>query len=155
MSRECGDCSACCTVLGVIEIDKSAFDPCCHLGSEGIGCGVYGNRPDSCATYECLWLSGLLPKETDRPDKIGVVFSSTQSHVLGRYIQAAEVFPGGAKTERAREIIDVLGCDHAVLRMQADGRRVLTRAPDDVYDRVIDVAMDQLARKRAREGKDS
>jgi hypothetical protein len=149
-ARQCGSCSACCTVLGVVEIDKDEFTPCSHVapGSEEGGCAVYGSRPASCEAYECLWLAGALPEDDDRPDKLGIVFSSNASPVLENYLQAAEVWPGAAGGDRAQALIKIIGEEHAVLRIEP-GRRVLMCAPDEIYGRVIDVYMDQLVRKRA------
>jgi len=53
--RECGSCSACCTVTGVPEIEKGTYEACKHAG-----CGIYADRPGSCRTFGCQWLRGML-----------------------------------------------------------------------------------------------
>ena len=68
--RACGDCTECCTTMGVHEIKKPPGKPCWHL--VGRGCGIYETRPASCKSYECLWLSGITP-DGWQPKKYGIV----------------------------------------------------------------------------------
>lgn len=73
MKRECGSCTACCTLMWVEELEKPERVPCPHLCAKG--CGIYETRPGSCGAFLCLWLwdeQGLL-REDDRPDKSGVM----------------------------------------------------------------------------------
>lgn len=55
--------------------DGSPKPPCtsCPFQSQLGGCRVYGNRPEDCRTYRCMWLDGL-GRLSDRPDKIGALF---------------------------------------------------------------------------------
>jgi hypothetical protein len=68
--RRCGDCNACCRIMAVREIDKPRLVRCPHLA--GRGCGVYAERPTSCAAFKCGWLSGFGAGK-DRPDRLGVM----------------------------------------------------------------------------------
>src|SRR5665213_2690643 len=78
--RECGECTACCTVIAVHELQKANNQACCHLGD---GCRIYPTRPDSCREWSCLWLNGGLPgDDLRRPDRLGLVFSLD---AVGRY----------------------------------------------------------------------
>lgn len=70
--RLCGECSLCCTVLRVDELDKLGGIPCVHQDRGAKGCSVHARRPGICRAYRCLWLSGGLT-ETDRPDRLGAV----------------------------------------------------------------------------------
>lgn len=70
MMRSCDGCNACCTAVGVNELGKPCNFRCEHQ-TEG-GCGIYGKHPESCRTYQCLWLEGILLFK-DRPDVMGVV----------------------------------------------------------------------------------
>lgn len=73
--RECGECTACCTVLAVAELNKPARWTCDHVGCQG--CRVYDVRPASCREFNCLWLRGGLPSHPSlRPDKLGVMFDT-------------------------------------------------------------------------------
>ena len=67
-TRECGDCTECCTLHGMAgETER----PCRFL-VPGVGCGIHATRPLSCRTWFCEWRYGLGLDE-HRPDQIGVV----------------------------------------------------------------------------------
>jgi hypothetical protein len=44
----------------------------CVNFEKGKGCKIYDTRPEECATFECLWLSGWIPGNL-KPSKTGVV----------------------------------------------------------------------------------
>lgn len=106
--RECGSCSACCTVLGVHEIKKGTYQTCEHLCEAG--CLIYAERPGSCQTFECQWLRGVL--EVDgaidtemRPDACGVIFDYQPEPMFGEVFTAWEVEPGASASSHARSIV--------------------------------------------------
>ena len=106
--RECGSCSACCTVIGVLELAKGTYEACKHLCEAG--CGIYAERPGSCQTFACQWLRGVL--EVDgaidtemRPDACGVVFDYQPDTAFGEVFTAWEVEPGASAVGHARSII--------------------------------------------------
>lgn len=67
--RECGDCTLCCTVTAVRELNKPERVDCVHCNK---GCSIYEQRPVACAAFSCAWLDGDLP-DWMRPDKVGVM----------------------------------------------------------------------------------
>lgn len=73
----CGDCSLCCTLMAVHEIDKPCDVACAHI-VEKRGCAIYDKRPRSCANFACVWLQdqknhrGVMRREL-RPDRCHVV----------------------------------------------------------------------------------
>lgn len=70
--NNCGECTACCTMLPVAAINKPSNTPCQHLC--GRGCSIYENRPTTCAEFECAYLhANNIPKSL-RPDKCGIIF---------------------------------------------------------------------------------
>lgn len=95
--NSCGDCTACCTVIGVEELGKGNFCQCPHLTESG--CSIYEKRPTSCRAYACVWRLGVFELAKDeihsryekegptwwesfspsqsqyRPDKLGVLFT--------------------------------------------------------------------------------
>lgn len=71
--RPCGDCSVCCTALGVPEVTEPG-EACQHLTTERGGCSIYRRRPKQCVAYQCLWRTGALTS-FDRPDRVGFVLS--------------------------------------------------------------------------------
>lgn len=73
----CGECGACCKLLGIETLGKPA-GPWCEHFFEG-GCRIYDDRPDECRGFHCAWLkSQRLPPEARmgpewRPDRAGFV----------------------------------------------------------------------------------
>jgi hypothetical protein len=73
-ARTCGDCTVCCTHIGVRELNKPRGVACPHLLPDpGVGCGIYETRPASCSAFRCHWLDGFIEPEEWRPDKIGIM----------------------------------------------------------------------------------
>jgi hypothetical protein len=82
-TRECGGCTACCTIHRVKDRafeggEKPGFTDCVHQVA-GVGCGIYEDRPRACRGYRCQWLMGLgILGDEDRPDRSGVVVTKEQ-----------------------------------------------------------------------------
>lgn len=79
-ARVCGGCTACCKLMEVTELQKPMGRWCQHCAI-GEGCKIYEERPESCRGFRCAWLDnvGGFFKETDRPDKLKVMFSPVES----------------------------------------------------------------------------
>ena len=81
MAGLCQDCTGCCVVLEVKDVNKAFGEPCKHLGATlfGKGCQIYHQRPDACQHYVCLWLDSQRRPEVPtfgealRPDVCHVV----------------------------------------------------------------------------------
>jgi hypothetical protein len=75
----CGECTLCCKVLDVPEIQKPK-DVWCQHAHRPNGCSIYPDRPERCRTFSCLWLLGRfgagLPEY--RPDRIHAVPVATK-----------------------------------------------------------------------------
>lgn len=58
MAGLCQDCTGCCIVFEVKDVNKAFGEPCKHISRtpDGAGCGIYETRPDTCQRYVCLWL---------------------------------------------------------------------------------------------------
>lgn len=54
--RDCGNCSMCCKLLHVIELDKPANQWCEHCRPGRGGCSIYDTRPHICRNFACGWL---------------------------------------------------------------------------------------------------
>lgn len=119
-TRECGGCTACCKVMGVPELSKPDFVVCGHA-TKKVGCGIYEKRPTSCREFNCLWAYGLLP-EGCRPDKIGIVCVPTGDQTR---MQAMEVWPGAAKGDIARVVLDSVRAKMDVIVVHSQTRRTL------------------------------
>lgn len=76
-TRRCAECKLCCTALEVKDLDppKAMGEPCKHLCEKG--CGIYENRPDTCAIFYCSWRASELLKlgipENLKPNQCGFV----------------------------------------------------------------------------------
>lgn len=68
---ECGDCTVCCTISVVSELNKKAWEHCFNCVDKG--CRIYGKHPQVCKDFECAFLQGGTNIEL-RPDKCGVMF---------------------------------------------------------------------------------
>ncbi|GIW80249.1 MAG: hypothetical protein KatS3mg105_2056 [Gemmatales bacterium] len=100
--RSCGECTACCTILGIEELGKPFYSTCKHVCDRG--CSIYSKRPSVCRDYRCLWLARFLPKKNCRPDILGVMFDWEEDDTLEVY----EVRPGGFAGQRVQRLIDKL-----------------------------------------------
>lgn len=70
IERSCGPCTACCSNARVPELNKPERVRCAHVCEDG--CGIYQDRPASCASFRCAWLDGAM-WASDRPDLSGVM----------------------------------------------------------------------------------
>jgi hypothetical protein len=61
--RACGECSMCCKLLRITELEKPAGRWCQHCAPGKGGCTIYDTRPEICRTYACGWL--MSPKVTE------------------------------------------------------------------------------------------
>ena len=66
--RACGDCTLCCHVVAVAELDKPPGIRCPHA-QRCNGCAIYPSRPAACRDFYCEWmLSTTLGREW-KPDR--------------------------------------------------------------------------------------
>jgi hypothetical protein len=114
--RQCGECTACCMVLGVAQVPTPFYTPCQHQSATC--CQIYEKRPGACREFYCEWLVGALTEE-DRPDRLGLVFVSTRAEERGKedtVVAAYEVHPGASDTERSRAIFATSADELALIR---------------------------------------
>ncbi len=80
-ARQCEDCSACCYVSAVRELDKRGYTSCAY--QVGRGCSIHDERPDVCRKFQCGWTMGF-GKARDRPDRVGVYLTFMDTPEFGR-----------------------------------------------------------------------
>jgi len=150
--RECGSCSACCTVLGVHEIEKGIYDTCRHVCESG--CAIHAERPGSCRSFECQWLRGVLEVDGGidaqlRPDVCGVIFDYQPHTAFGEMFTVWEVEPGASTRDEPRRIVEGLAEWFLVMtvtrsadqktgpaeRRFAGPRHLVSRASDAMWSR--------------------
>ena len=73
-TRECADCTACCTHIPIDQPDmvKLPNVECENLLETG-GCRIYKTRPDTCAKWYCAWRYIPILSDGWRPDRMGVL----------------------------------------------------------------------------------
>ena len=122
MSRTCGDCTACCTVLAVHELDKPVNTVCKY--DAGGSCAIYSERPQSCRDYECLWLvSEEWMRLAERPDRVGVILDlgNTDRTML----TARQVRPGAFSETTAKKMLNRLAGRAVIYLLDDDRRRIM------------------------------
>ncbi len=145
LTRDCGDCNVCCTIMPVPQLQKPAGVECKDWDKDrvGGGCKVYATRPQVCRQWACVWRSGsnLLEPE-DRPDRLGIMLD-TMRQIPGKpFVDAILVYetrPGGF--QEAMPTIRKLALKRAVVVM-ADPRELI--GPQDRVDRFLrDVPLEE------------
>jgi hypothetical protein len=118
--RPCGECQACCTVLGIKELGKPTHTRCPHQCEAG--CDIYEDRPPTCRGYSCLWQLGILEgDERRRPDRLGVIFDfrvEGSEHVRPgdqMTVQAWEVWPAAFRQANVEWLMRQLAAKMPVL----------------------------------------
>lgn len=109
MERQCGECTACCSVMAVAEIDnKPFFEKCKHVCPTG--CSIYKLRPESCANWECGWRSGWITGgDSLRPDNLGVMFEWRMVGVPATALLIVyEVWPDALKLPKVQSVLNRL-----------------------------------------------
>lgn len=116
-SRDCGDCTVCCTVLTVDSPDfsKPAGVPCVHLGAQG--CSIHAVRPHICRTWFCAWRRVAAMPEEARPDRSGLLVSLAFVREPANCLEGVSIT---VKVLRGRDAIDK-GLAAAVLDSVCDG----------------------------------
>lgn len=99
MNNLCGKCNVCCirfkinkSYLPWRDTDKKANEICDKLVNHR--CVVYKTRPKQCKEYNCLWLQLRRWAIEFRPDKIGIIVSTTHDE-SGRFIFCVEELEKG------------------------------------------------------------
>jgi len=78
---ECGECTLCCKLLNIKEVDSKPGEYCKHC-DWGVGCKIYDQRPESCKIFECCWKQMEVAAEELRPDKCNMLFEKWSDKVI-------------------------------------------------------------------------
>lgn len=132
-ARECGDCSLCCKVLGIPELDKPK-DAWCPNFAAGCGCRIYAGRPPSCQSFSCRWLTDLDMGPEWKPSVCKMVLDSRPRMLT------VHVDPAVSRPWRAEPYYSVLkrlaaqGLTRNVIVLVIEKRRSLVVLPDREVD---------------------
>ena len=80
--RQCGQCSLCCKVLRVIELEKPENVWCDHCLPGHGGCSIHPTRPQICRGYYCGWMLSKTVTDEWYPLKSHMVLSIGAHHGL-------------------------------------------------------------------------
>jgi len=131
--RQCGDCSLCCKLLGIPELDKPK-DVWCHNFAAGTGCRIYADRPPSCHNFVCRWLSDPMMGPDWKPSVCKMVVDSKPS------LFVVHVDPAVSRPWRAEPYFSVLrrlsaqGLAKGTIVMVIERRRTIIILPDREVD---------------------
>ncbi len=97
-ARECGDCTLCCKVMAIEELEKPAGSWCqqCKIGS---GCKRYIERPAECQNFNCLWLVDDRLGPQWKPVKSKIVLTTSED---GLEVRCDPGFPNAWRKEPYR-----------------------------------------------------
>jgi hypothetical protein len=122
-TRSCGQCTACCRVLGIPELMKPR-DTACTFLKKHKRCSCYATRPQSCQDYQCLWLQNWFGRAQDRPDRLGLIFDSAEpllAYLLKEtgvsVVICREVWPGAHKQKKAWAALKAVALKYPVIYM--------------------------------------
>ena len=131
--RQCGDCSLCCKVLGIPELEKPK-DSWCPNFAAGIGCRIYEDRPPSCHNFICRWLTDPNMGPEWKPSVCKMVVDSRPS------LFVAHVDPAVTQPWRAEPYFSVLkrlsaqGLTRGIIVLVIERRRTIVILPDREVD---------------------
>lgn len=80
VDRQCGECTLCCRLVPVQELDKAANQQCRYRQFRK-GCRIYATRPHSCRTWTCRWLTDPDTLMLWRPDQAHYVIDGAPDFV--------------------------------------------------------------------------
>ena len=131
--RQCGDCSLCCKVLGIPELNKPKDSWCPHFEA-GIGCRIYAERPGSCRNFVCRWLTDPMMGPEWKPSVCKMVVDSKPS------LFVVHTDPAVSQPWRAEPYFSVLkrlsgqGLTKGTIVMVIERRRSIVILPDREVD---------------------
>ncbi len=143
-NRICGECTACCTVLGVPELSKDQLTVCQHQCATG--CAIYQLRPLSCQKYSCLWRLGAIDDEACRPDRIGLIVDNIDRgpETLARKysaITARELWANAAEGDMAAKLLAVVSSTNVVILHDEKGTIRRLMGPEEPVKRMYQEAL--------------
>ena len=134
-SNTCGNCTLCCTLLGVTELRKPPGTPCKHC--TGHSCRIHDDpeMPETCHDFECGYLISSLPLDF-RPDRCHIIITGEDEDMGCYFVHVDPKFPKAAESGAGKRLIDALlyhGKFPNILVVKGDGTlkpKVISRDPE-------------------------
>jgi len=76
---ECGECTACCTLLNITWMNSKAGEACKYCDK---GCSIQETKDAKCQEYECAYTQMKVASEKMRPDHCGVIFERVEDDLM-------------------------------------------------------------------------
>jgi len=80
--RRCGDCTLCCKLVPVADLNKAAGVRCKF--QRHTGCAIYSRKPSACEIWSCMWLVGDDMGDMSRPDRSHYIIDPTPDYIVLR-----------------------------------------------------------------------
>ena len=120
----CGECTVCCTLSYVKELDKKPWETCGHCILKK-GCGIYGKHPKECKDFACAYLESGVNNVELRPDKCGIMFVKKSDRIF-----TGIVVPNTPITDIAKKQIASFNKQgYSVVVLPKDEKPILVTAP--------------------------
>ena len=132
--RECGNCSLCCEVMAVEDINKKEYQKC---ENQGLGCRIHNEKPDQCKSFACAWLEGNIPYDL-KPDNVGFFVTSqgTEDYPLVS-IHSKWSLDKLKKRKLATQWLDAVTKSVPGVFVGANGKRTLFGNPEVIKKAVL------------------
>lgn len=129
-TQSCGECSLCCTLLGVSSIDKPPNQHCPHCPTGKGGCQIYDRQPKQCEGFECGFLTAPLAVKF-RPDNIHFIITGEDRKLRCQFIDVDPKFPHATETPNGRFLIGMMraGGYRDIVVTMGGARRVISDSP--------------------------
>jgi hypothetical protein len=131
--KSCGDCTLCCKVMAIEELQKPAGSWCRHC-RPGQGCVVYENRPAECRSFSCLRLVNDLLDRRWQPNKSRFVLTTSED---GIEVRCDPGYPDAWRKEPFHSEIRqwaISGETHDVTVVVIVGERMTLVTPEREFD---------------------
>jgi hypothetical protein len=131
--KSCGECTLCCKVMGIEELEKPAGSWCLHC-QPGRGCLIYDKRPTECRSFRCLWLVNDLLDQRWKPSKSRFVLTTSED---GIEVRCDPGYPDAWRKEPFRSEIRewaISGETHDVTVLVIVNERMILVTPEQEFD---------------------
>lgn len=130
MTNSCGNCTLCCKLLGVKELEKP-YNKWCEFCTPGRGCNIYEQRPFSCKDFECGYLLSNLPIEF-RPDNLHIIITGEAEKIGAIILHVDPNFPHSTESKNGKRLLELFSRNNKpVIIVTGDKRRILTTSVKD------------------------
>jgi hypothetical protein len=131
--KSCGDCTLCCKVMAIEELEKPVGSWCPHCQPRR-GCLIYDQRPAECRSFSCLWLVNDLLDNSWKPSKSRFVLTTSEDGIEVRcdpgYPDAWRKEPFGSEIRQWA----MSGETHDVTVVVIVGERMILVTPEREFD---------------------